>query len=88
MTKAGGCARCRRPLPLQELHLLQHHVPQHRAQSTALRMATSSFPHTCCSAAVSWACAMGLVLEGMGLDTQQVCPKSGVNLVLLPVHRG
>lgn len=53
VTKAGGSARCRRPLPLQELHLVQHRIPQPRAQRRVPCMATSLFPHVCCSAAVA-----------------------------------
>lgn len=66
VTKAGACARCRRPLPLQGLRLLHRRVPRPKAQhgapyTTASLLSPCSRTGVllrCCSGAVSWARAV------------------------------
>lgn len=85
VTKAGGCAHCRRPPPLQGLHLLW---PGPSAGFLAQLPACSAMPHVSCSAAAVGPCP-GCRLwagnhsqlyhcKGAGLMTpRKVCPKSG-----------
>lgn len=84
VTKAGGCAHCRRPPPLQGLHLLHHCIPRARAQHRVPCSAASLLCHApcvllcCCCGTMSWAQAVGwksqpaLPMQGSGAyDTQK-----------------
>lgn len=64
VTKAGGCAHCRRPPPLQGLHLPHHCIPQARAQhgapcsAASLLLDTPCVPLCSCCGTMSWAQAV------------------------------